>query len=175
VRKVRLDWFETKLREEGLTINKRKTRVVDMKTLNSDFDFLGYNFKRVKGYYKNTVYVKIQPSQKSQKKFKEAIRQIVKHRTSRTLDELIAKVNPIIRGWHNYFHGIGYPRQVFFKLDWFIVSRFYRWSKRLSQRRCKRLTQDAWKFLRLRGLIYLQPVRPKPCEGHPKKACTRAV
>ncbi len=46
--------------------------------------------------------MKIQPSKKSQKKFKDAIRDIVKHCTSRTIDELIAKVNPIIRGWHNY-------------------------------------------------------------------------
>ena len=109
--------------------------------------------------------MKIQPSKKSQRKFKEAIRQIVKHRTSRTLDELINKVNPIIRGWHNYFHVIGYPRQVFFKMDWFIVARFYRWSQRLSQRRCKHLTQDAWRTLRLSGLIYLQPVQPGHVKG----------
>ena len=94
-----------------------------------------------------------------------SIRQIVKHRTSRTLDELIAKVNPIIRGWYNYFHGIGYPRQVFFKLDWFIAGRFYRWAKRLSQRKCKRLTLDAWRILRIHGLIILQPVRPGHVKG----------
>jgi group II intron reverse transcriptase/maturase len=160
-----LDWFETKLQEEGLTINAKKTRVVDMRELGSDFDFLGFNFKKVRGFYRNTQYVKIQPSRKSRKKLKDAIRQIVKHRTSRTLDELIAKVNPIIRGWYNYFRGTGYPRQVFFKLDWFIVARFYRWSKRLSQRRCKRLTQDAWKTLRLRGLIFFQPVRQSHVKG----------
>lgn len=157
-----LDWFETRLQREGLTINRKKTRVVDMRDIGADFDFLGFNLKKVRGFYWNTTYVKIQPSKKSQKKFKDAIRHIVKHRTSRTIDELIAKVNPIIRGWHNYFGEIGYPRKVFFKMDWFTVGRFYRWSKRLSQRRCKRLTQDAQRILRLRGLIYLQPVRISP-------------
>lgn len=160
-----LDWFETRLQREGLTINRQKTQVVDMSELGAGFDFLGFNFKRIKGFYRHTRYVKIQPSKKSQKKFKEAIRQIVKHRTWRTLDELIAKVNPIIRGWYNYFRGVGYPRQVFFKMDWFLVGRFYRWSKRLSQRRCKRLTRDAWRILRTRGLILLQPVGPNPVKG----------
>ena len=160
-----LDWFEARLQHEGLTINKQKTRVVDMSELGAEFDFLGFNLKRVTGFYRNTKYVKIQPSKKSQGKLKETIRDIVKHRTSRTLDQLIAKVNPVIRGWHNYFREIGYPRQVFFKMDWFIVGRFYRWSRRLSQRRCRRLSQDAWRILRLRGLIFLQPVRHNHVKG----------
>lgn len=160
-----LDWFETRLQREGLTINREKTQVVDMSELGAGFDFLGFNLKQVKGFYRNTSYVKIQPSKKSQRKFKDAIRQIVKHRTSRTLDELIAQVNPIIRGWYNYFRGIGYPRKVFFKMDWFLVGRFYRWSKRLSQRRGKRLTRDAWRILRIRGLFFLQPVRSSPVKG----------
>ena len=160
-----LDWLEARLQREGLTINKKKTRVVNMSELGADFDFLGFNLKKVTGFYRNTIYVKIQPAKKSQRKLKETIRDIVKHRTSRTLDQLIAKVNPIIRGWYNYFREIGYPRQVFFKMDWFIVGRFYRWSRRLSQRRCKRLTQDAWKILRLRGLIFFQPVRHNHVKG----------
>jgi hypothetical protein len=93
-----LDWFEMRLQREELTVNHKKTRVVDMRKIGADLDFLGFNLQKVKGFYRNTIYVKIQPSKKSQKKFKDAIRQIVKHRTSRTLDELIAKVNPIIRG-----------------------------------------------------------------------------
>lgn len=160
-----LDWFEASLRGEGLTINRTKTRVVDMSELGAGFDFLGFNLRRVTGFYRHTRYVKIQPSPKSQRKFKEAIRQIVKHRTSRTLDELIAMVNPIIRGWFNYFREIGYPRQVFFKMDWFVVGRFYRWAKRLSQRKGKRLTRGAWRILRIQGLMFLQPVQANPVKG----------
>ncbi len=159
------DWFETRLQGEGLTINREKTRVVDMGELGAGFDCLGFTLKRVKGFYRHTRYVKIQPSKKSQRKFKDAIRQIVKHRTARTLDELVAHVNPITRGWRNYFEGVGHPRRVFFKMDWFTVGRFYRWSRRLSQRRCTRLTRDAWGILRTRGLIFLQPVRSSPVKG----------
>ena len=49
-----LDWFETRLQREGLTINREKTRVVDMSELGAGFDFLGFNLKKVKGFYRNT-------------------------------------------------------------------------------------------------------------------------
>lgn len=155
---VQVEWIAKKLDEEGLTINREKTRVVDMNVKGAAFDFLGFSFKRVRGYYPNTEYVKVQPAKKSMKRFKDQIRQIVKHRTPLTLEQLIDRVNPIIRGWRNYFVAVGYPRQVFFKLDWFVCARFYRWSRRLSQRGSKRLAQNAWEVLRTAGLQFLQPV-----------------
>jgi RNA-directed DNA polymerase len=153
-----LVWFANELTREGLTINREKTRVVDMTVSGAAFDFLGFSFKRVRGYYGDSEYIKLQPSKASMAHFKDRIRQIVKHRTSLTLAQLIARVNPIIRGWHNYFAVVGYPRAVFFKLDWFVVARFYRWSRRLSQRAGKRLAQNVWKVLRQAGLHYLQPI-----------------
>lgn len=155
---AQVEWIAKKLDEEGLTINRGKTRVVDMNVKGAAFDFLGFSFKRVRGYYPNTEYVKVQPSKKSMKRFKDQIRQIVKHRTPLTLEQLIDRVNPIIRGWRNYFAAVGYPRQVFFKLDWFVCARFYRWSRRLSQRGSRRLAQNAWEVLRKAGLQFLQPV-----------------
>ena len=153
-----LEWFATELAAEGLTINSNKTRVVDMTVSGTAFEFLGFSFQRVRGYYAGREFIKIQPAKASMAHFKDQIRQIVKHRTSLTLDQLIARVNPIIRGWRNYFAAVGYPRTVFFKLDWFVCARFYRWSRRLSQRASKRLAQNAWEVLRKAGLQFLQPV-----------------
>ena len=153
-----LEWFAKELAAEGLRINRDKTRVVDMTILGAAFEFLGFSVKRVGGYYGDKTFIKIQPSKASMAHFKDEIRHIVKHRSSLTLEQLIARVNPIIRGWRNYFAGVGYPRSVFFKLDWFVCARFYRWSRRLSQRKGKRLAQNAWEVLRKAGLQYLQPV-----------------
>lgn len=155
---AQLDWFAKELAAEGLRINPDKTRVVDMTVRGAAFEFLGFSFKRVRGYYGGKEFIKIQPSKASMAQFKDKIRDIVKHRTSLTLAQLIARVNPIIRGWRNYFAGVGYPRAVFFKLDWFVCARFYRWSRRLSQRAGKRLAQNAWEVLRKAGLQFLQPV-----------------
>lgn len=153
-----LDWFASELAAEGLTLNRDKTRVVDMTVLGAAFEFLGFSLKRVRGYYGGREYINIQPSRASMAHFKDQIRHIVKHRTSLTLMQLIDRVNPIIRGWRNYFAAVGYPRAVFFKLDWFVCARFYRWSRRLSQRAGKRLAQNAWEVLRKAGLQFLQPV-----------------
>ena len=114
---------------------------------------------------KSGPYLRVQPSTKSQQRFKAAIRDIVKHRTSFTLSELIAKVNPIVRGWRNYFNSCGYPNRIFFKMDWFVVARFYRWASRLSQRRSKCLTPDPLKKLMQTGLELFRPPRLSPVKG----------
>jgi len=161
-----LSWFSKMVESEGLTFNENKTRVVNMNKRRAEFDFLGFNFKQVPCFWKKgRWYLKIQPSKKSQKKFKDKIRSIVKHRTSKTLEALIAEVNPIIVGWKNYFVRCGYPKRVFYKMDWFIVGRFYRWAKRLSQRSSKYLTPDAWKILKKSGLELFVITKAGPVKG----------
>lgn len=155
-----LDWVERTLSKEGLTLNKDKTRCVDMSEQGNEFNFLGFQFKQVRGCYR-AQYIRIEPSRKSQAKFKDAIRDIVKHRTSQTLDVLVERVNLVNRGWKQYFGKVGYPRKVFFKLDWFVVARFYRWSRNRSQRKSKYLAQGAYRKLCKAGLECLQPTAVK--------------
>ena len=156
-----IQWIRDKLTSEGLTVNEVKTHVVDMSRPWAEFDFLGFNFKIVPCFRRRGHWcLEVKPSRKSQMKFKNTIRGIVKHRTSRNLEELIAAVNPVIRGWRNYFSQCGYPKRVFFKMDWFVVARFYRWSRRLSQRRSKCLAPDALKILAKNGLeLFAAPKR----------------
>jgi len=161
-----VEWFKEKLASEGLTVNETKTRIVDMRGEKAGFDFLGFSFTMVASRWPEAApYLRVQPSKKSQERFKGAIREIVKHRTSLTLTELIAKVNPIVRGWGNYFRSCGYPNRIFFKMDWFLVARFYRWAKRLSQRRSKCLTPDPLSKLIQSGLELLKPPRLSPVKG----------
>ena len=154
---VQLNWFEKCIEKEGLTINKQKTTVVDTTIKGSQFNFLGFVFRRVRNRYnKFKSYIKIEPSTKAINKLKETIRNIVKHKTSRTLHLMIVKLNPIIRGWINYFRIIGNPRDIFAKLDRFVNHRFYQWAKRLSQRKSKSFMQNSWKILAKNGLILLR-------------------
>jgi len=154
-------WIKNELEQEGLKLNEDKTHIVDMTRVGNEFDFLGFTFKYVVGFIQHTNYIKIYPSKKSQRKYKDKLRSIVKHRTSLTLDKLVQRVNRVVRGWKNYFGKVGYPRQVFFKMDWFLVARFYRWSRSRSQRRSLYLAQDAWDKLHKAGLVYLQPTKAK--------------
>jgi RNA-directed DNA polymerase len=76
----------------GLTLHPDKTRIIDA-TQQGGFDFLGYHFER--GYR--------WPSKKSIKKLRDAVRPKTKRTNGRSLECIIAGINPILRGWFEYF------------------------------------------------------------------------
>lgn len=86
----------------GLTLNAKKTRIVD--ATKEPFDFLGHRFavqpsKRT-GKLKTYYY----PTPKAMKAVKKKIREIVRSGQHGDLPVFIReKVNPILRGWGNYF------------------------------------------------------------------------
>jgi RNA-directed DNA polymerase len=77
--------------EAGLTLHSTKTRIVHAST--DGFDFLGWHFRGGKKW----------PRQKSLQKLQEKLRPLSQRTNGRSLSEIIAKVNPILRGWHGYF------------------------------------------------------------------------
>jgi len=78
----------------GLTLHPGKTRIVDA-AVKGGFEFLGWHFER--GYR--------WPREKSQARFKDAIRQQTGRSDGRSLEEIIRNVNRRVRGWGNYFRG----------------------------------------------------------------------
>jgi RNA-directed DNA polymerase len=80
--------------QEGLTLHPQKTKVVDA-TQPGGFEFLGWHFER--GYR--------WPRQKSQDRYKEAIRKKTRRSNGKSLKGIIASMNRTIRGWGNYFQG----------------------------------------------------------------------
>ncbi len=94
----------------GLILHPTKTRIVDA-SQRGGFDFLGYHFER--GYR--------WPRQKSMDKFKEALRAKTRRNRSGSMTDIIAQINPILRGWMGYFqHSIG---NIFPELDSWIRGR----------------------------------------------------
>jgi len=81
------DWAE----EAGLTVHPTKTRIVNAQS--EGFDFLGWHFCGGKKW----------PRKKSLQKLQEKLRPLTRRTSGRSLGEIIAKVNPILRGWHGYF------------------------------------------------------------------------
>ena len=75
----------------GLTLHPTKTRIVNATT--EGFDFLGWHFRGGKKW----------PRKKSLQKLQEKLRPLTRRTNGRSLGEIIAKVNPILRGWHGYF------------------------------------------------------------------------
>ncbi len=82
--------------EAGLTVHPTKTRIVDARS--EGFDFLGWHFRGGKKW----------PRQKSLQKLKEKLRPLTRRTNGRSLGEIIAKANPILRGWYGYFQSSYY-------------------------------------------------------------------
>lgn len=86
----------------GLSLNEKKTRIVNARE--ETFDFLGHRFaaqpSKVTGELKTYYY----PAPKAMRSVKKKIKEVVSTSQHWDLPELIEKrVNPILRGWGNYF------------------------------------------------------------------------
>jgi len=79
-----------------LTLHPTKTRIVCI-DLWQHFDFLGYRFQIHR--LKETRF----PSPKSTKKFRDRIRSKTRRANGHSMERIIAEINPIIRGWFEYF------------------------------------------------------------------------
>lgn len=75
-----------------LSLHPQKTKLTDI-TLPGGFDFLGYHFELGRHY----------PRKKSLRKLKDTVRQWTRRTNGRSLRQLIDKLNPILRGWFEYF------------------------------------------------------------------------
>ena len=80
------------LRERGLELSPEKTRITHIE---DGFDFLGQHVRKYAGK------LLIQPARKNVKAFLGKIRKIVKANKQATTANLIAQLNPVIRGWAN--------------------------------------------------------------------------
>ena len=106
----RNDWLvravERRLREElaklRVEINEDKSRMVDLKRKDGSFTFLGFEYRRILSYtgkWRPNVVPKLKKRTALFGKLKEIFRRHV----SQPVGKLIEEINPILRGWVNYF------------------------------------------------------------------------
>jgi len=114
------------LSSRGLELSKEKTHITHIR---DGFDFLGFNFRK-----HNNNKVIVTPTQDGIKAFKSKIKEIFKQYRSSSLELLIDKLNPVIRGWGYYYRFVN-SKVIFGKLDQYIWYKSLNWVKRLHQRR----------------------------------------
>ena len=137
-------YVESKLEGKfGLTINREKTRVVDVKK--ESLDFLGYTFRYDRDLEgKREKYLNVFPSKKAVAREREQLRQLTSIRQSHVpIPQLITRLNRQIRGWGQYF-SYGYPRGAYWELDWFVRGRLIQHLQRRSQRPYRPPKGVAW-------------------------------
>jgi RNA-directed DNA polymerase len=134
------DKIDIFLKERGLNRNSVKSKVFKWEN-NAKFDYLGFTFHYIleKRFSKITMQRKhnknlirsglyVYPSKVKVQSFKNKIKETIKSNLNVSPYRLVNILNPIIRGWGNYF-GIGTLR-IFSRLDHYIWYRIWRYLRR---------------------------------------------
>lgn len=140
----------------GLTLHPDKTRLVNAADPGG-FDFLGYHFERGRHW----------PSKKACKQLRVRLRPLTKRTNGTSLGTIISKLNPILKGWYEYFkHGVPYDLK---RVDGWVRMRL----RSILRKRCKRRGRGRGKdhqrwpnaFFAELGLFSLAAARSQACRS----------
>lgn len=126
------------LRTLRLKLHPKKTRVVNLSWGKEGFEFLGHHLRKMPSYrFAGKWFLNRWPSQKSMKRLREKVREIINRRYNGvgSISELVGRLNPVLRGWANYFRSGNASRQ-FSQIDEYI------W-RRMARFECKRRKRTA--------------------------------
>jgi RNA-directed DNA polymerase len=139
-------WIESQL--EGrfrLTINRKKTRIVNLNEPGATLDFLGFTFRYDRDRHgRDRRYLNVIPSKKSLARLRGRVRDMTGPQSCwKPAPEVIGEINRYLRGWGQYFRH-GYPAQAFHHVNGFVQDRLVRHLCRRSQRRFRRPADQTW-------------------------------
>ena len=111
----------------GLCLSAEKTRVCH---IDEGFDFLGWHVqRRVWRSRTGKTAVYTYPSKQAVASIKGKVRRLTRRAQHRTLADLLRRLNPVLRGWCNYFrHGVS--KRTFGYLDHFAFWRVVGWLRK---------------------------------------------
>jgi group II intron reverse transcriptase/maturase len=158
----------------GLELHPDKTRRVELYDGKEGFDFLGCHLhKRLSGRIwrdrgLKVYYLHRWPSQRSMQRIRQRVKELTPSgRCHADLRDVIADLNPVLRGWGNYFK-TGNAAKRFNQLDTYVwrrlrALRLARKGRNLKPREAARWTRESFHSLglhRLRGTVaYPEPAR----------------
>jgi len=78
----------------------------------------------------------IKPSRKGQKKLTDKLHEVVFGNKAVPQDKLIAKLNPVLSGWGNYYRHV-VAKKVFSRMDYILMQQLKRWALRSRHNKSK--------------------------------------
>jgi RNA-directed DNA polymerase len=145
-----LDAIREILGSLGLELHPDKTKAVDLRAGREGLDFLGCHFRarmsgrlweqrRIVRYYLHRW-----PSQRAMKRLRDKVRDRTgRNRAGRDIREVIADLNPVLRGWGNYFR-TGNAADKFRQADDYVVQRLRSLMVKKRGRNLHAGQADAW-------------------------------
>jgi RNA-directed DNA polymerase len=136
----RRDWLlgavGRRLRQElaklDVEINEEKSRVVELAE-GEAFGFLGFDFRPVRSR-KGRWWVMTTPMMKKRTALLGKLKEIFRRFQSQPVDRVIGLINPILRGWVNYF-AIGHSSRCFWYVRYWVEKKIRRHLMRARLRR----------------------------------------
>jgi len=110
-----------RLREEfaklQVEVNEEKSRTVDLDRAES-FGFLGFDFRRIRSVKKHVWRAHYTPKLKKRTALLRKLKGVFRRYQSQPVDRVVQLINPVLRGWVNYF-AVGHSSECFsFIKDW---------------------------------------------------------
>jgi RNA-directed DNA polymerase len=112
------------LAELGLSVSPEKTRIVELATGKEGFDFLGFHLRKVESWrWRGKRYLQRWPSARAMNSIRAKIRALTSRSyTGSALSDVVDRLNPVLRGWGNYFRG-GNSARKFTQIDSYVHER----------------------------------------------------
>ena len=143
------------LNRMGLTINTDKSKLVI--ATKESFDFLGFTCRYDRSLFSKVGrFWNITPIANSRKKIRQKLNRKLKSIGHYRAEKVVLELNPIIRGWMNYYkiEKVSYTQVAFKELDDYLRKRLLRYYNRKSQRKSRLFGQQAFdKLVKKYGLI----------------------
>jgi RNA-directed DNA polymerase len=128
-----LQSIQTWVAEQGLTLHPEKTRIVDARE-RGGFAFLGYHFERGMHW----------PKPQSTTRFRQAIKAQTRRTSGESMEAIIARINPIIRGWYGYYRHSHWT--TFRPLDSYVRGRLRSILRKRAHRTGRARGWDHWRW-----------------------------
>jgi group II intron reverse transcriptase/maturase len=136
----------------GLELHPEKTRMVDLRRGKGSFVFLGCTIRKKRSIQRNPrrYYTQRWPSPKAMKRVRKRVHELTNARQSgKDVKQIIAQLNPVLRGWGNYFR-TGNADRKFNQLDTYVYQRLAGWMSRRGGQRPGRV--EKWSHDRFVGM-----------------------
>jgi len=110
-----------RLREEfaklQVEVNEEKSHTVDL-DCGESFGFLGFDFRRIRSVKKLVWRAHYTPKLKKRTALLRKLKEVFRRYQSQPVDRVVQLINPVLRGWVNYF-AVGHSSECFsFVKDW---------------------------------------------------------
>lgn len=143
----------------GLKLNKEKTRLLHINK--SSLFFLGFEFRSIpsKFTWNHRNYTNIRPSIKSRSKLFSVLKELFSKRKHWTIEWIVWKLNPVLRGWLNYFSisKVSHIWDTIRVIKQHLSYKLYKWMKGKGRKAHRKLRQRPYENLvKFYGLLDLE-------------------